>query len=282
MQLIFTPISFFINFAVVAPILGLLFPEQFGVGNMDFFALIFGMVILFVIGIAVNELFIRLKGKKTAEYYEVKYLGTDVDVTDRGSYYEIEVTPYIRDGVEKKITIWGILARILAFLAFPLRLISLLMSYVALFCPAVYSNYGELDPKMPVRFGAQVTHFLFDFVIVAVEYAGGRNRSAKGLIWTVVYIAVGVLAAAGSLIVGMLVAAEGPGFLTVPLLLVSAFSTVTTVILMIKYAIIISFDYTVRHALRLLLKMIALPFIVLAINAIVHFLPWESWGFLLR
>lgn len=232
-----------------------------------------------VIGFGLNELFLRLKGKKTAEYYEVSYLNTVEERRKTWFGYETNFYSYVSTETKKSLTVWGILARILAVIAFPLRVVAFIASYIALFCPALYSAFGRIDPDMPQVFGSKVTHLLFDFVIVPVKGCASRSASPLCILWVIVYIVVGILFAAGGTLAALYAIPRSPGIVVIPLMLIWFFCTLSTIVLAIKYCILICFDYDTKAAIFYMLRIMIMPVIVTALSLVVYFLPWESWGF---
>lgn len=285
-QFFFLFISFIINMMVLAPvwivmsgIFGEATSEPVGIASGLSVGGLFMSILTPFLGFGLNEVFLRLKGKKTAEYYEVSRLHVSGDVRETWSGYRVDVSSYTTTEVEKSLTIWGILARILAVIAFPLRVVAFIASYIALFCPALYSTFGRVDPNMPQVFGSKVTHLLFDFVIVPVHGHASRHMSPMCILWIVVYIVVGVLFAAGETLAAMYAVSRSPGVVIIPLLLIWFFCTLSTLILAIKYSIVICFSCYTKVAIVYLLRVMMLPVIVTVLSVIIYFLPWASWGF---
>ncbi len=279
-------VSLIINGLVLAPLwiyLSGIYGEELGItgGIASGYSIggIVAAILCPVIGFALNELFLRLKGKRTAEYYEVSYLNVDVKLRETWGGYDIDVSSYISTETEKVLTFWGILARILAVIAFPLRVVAFVASYIALFCPALYSAFGRIDPDMPQRCGSKLTHVLFDFVIVPVDGHASKNMSPLCIVWIVVYLVAGLSFAAGGTFAAMYAFAEAPVFVIIPLLLIWFFMTLSTVVLALKYCIVISINYYTKTAVIYLLRVMMLPIIVTALSLIVCFLPWASWGY---
>ena len=277
MQLIFTPISFFINALAIAPIVFLLGGEDM-LGSAAAPNMLFVIPISLALAFLGNELFIRLKGRRTGEYINVAYLNASVDVTEHTDYYEVTITPYVENKRERKLTLWGFLARILCFVAFPLRLVALLMSYIALFCPQVFVSHKKLNPDMGFGVGNKILHTLFDFVIIPIHGERTGRRSAKGIIWIFIYLFCGIVINA---LVALLVASNLmlPTAFEVPLFFIMAFCFVTSLIVAIKHSILISFNYSRKNAVKVLLKILAFPLAVGVLALILAFLPYEAWGF---
>ena len=279
-------VSFIINGLVLAPLwiyLSGIYGEELGVTDGIASGYSVGGLIAAILGpvfgFALNELFLRLKGKKTAEYYEVSYLNVDVELRKTWGGYDIDVSSYISTETEKVLTFWGILARILAVIAFPLRVVAFVASYIALFCPALYSAFGKIDPDMPQRFGSKLTHVLFDFVIVPVDGHASKNMSPLCIIWIVVYLVIGLSFAAGGTLAAMYAFTKAPVVVLIPLILIWFFFTLSSIVLALKYCIVISFNYYTKTAVIYLLRVIVLPIILTTLSLIVYFLPWTSWGF---
>lgn len=274
-------VSLIINTLVLMPLLIYLsgtyreggIASGYGIGSL------FLAIMAPILGFALNELFLRLKGKKTAEYYEVDYLNVDVEVRETWGGYNIRTSSYVSTGERKELTFWGILARILAVIAFPLRVVAFIVSYIALFCPALYSTFGEIDPDMPQRFGSKLTHVLFDFVIVPVDGYASRNLSPLCILWVVIYLVVGPVFAAGGVFAAAYALNKAPGAAVIPLLVIGFFLTLSTLVLTLKYCIVICLDYHTKTAVIYMIRVMIMPVILIALSLTVYFLPWASWGF---
>ena len=277
LQLIFTPISLLINALAISPFVYFFGGEKM-LGSAAGPNMIFIVPITLALAFGANEIFIRLKGKKTGEYIDVAYLNASVDVTEYSDRYEVTVTPYIENKRERKLTIWGLIARILCFVAFPLRLVALLMSYVALFCPNVFVSHRRLNPDMNFNIGNKILHTLFDFVIIPIRGERTGRRSAKGIIWIFVYL-IGAVVSNALVILLTVTNLMLPTAFEVPLFLIMAFCAVTSIIVALKHAILISFNYSLKHALIILFKILAFPLVVGVLALILAFLPYEAWGF---
>lgn len=251
-QILLTPISAIINILVLSPILIWIGGDNIPLGNA-----IWMIFITVAAGFAANEFFIRLKGKETSEDIEVTYYGEDVDVKERFNTFYVTITPYVETVKEKRLTFWGLLARIFCFVALPLRLVALVMSYVALFFPRIFVTHKELNPNYGV--GNRLLHTLFDFVILPANGERFGRISAKGIIWIFVYLLSWVISNFLSVWLISSVLAKVTYILTIVEFFVACFCILSSIILTLKYVMTISFHYSGKYAFICLLKILAFP-----------------------
>ena len=275
-QLLLTPISLIINALAITPIISIIIFEQI---DMNIGTMIFMIPICFGLAFFLNRLIFRAKGKKVDESYEVIYYGVDTNVKEYIDYYEVTFSPYAYEGYETKLTPLGWLATALCFIAFPLRIISLLVSYIALFIPHIYSSFRKLSDGASVGRSAAFTHTFFDFVIVPTRKRTDVTRSPKGLIFVAVYIVTFIIVNLGMLLIlSNFTLPNVPEFIDVILFLLIAFFLISDLIMLIKYCILICFTYSVKNAVMCLIKLLSLPLILIILCTVLGFLPFESWG----
>lgn len=170
-QLIFLPISFIINIMVLMPVL--FFTSDFEVESA-----LGGLIVSILAclaGCALNRFFYWLKGKKVDETYltwVTHDVVTDVKVDVKESADAINITttkyytPISSQEYKTSLTLWGWIASILSFIAFPMRLVSVFMAFLSLLFSRVFVTARRLNDKMPKNKLAVFTHTLFDFVIL--------------------------------------------------------------------------------------------------------------------
>ena len=269
-QLLCTPISFLINALALAPLVYLFGGESVG----EPLNLIFILPICWALAFVGNEFFLRLKGKKTEEYIDITYIRREVEISEGVNTIYVDITDYEEEGVERELTFWGILARILCFVAFPLRLVSLIMAYAALFCPIVFVSHKRINPNMNYGVGNKLLHTLFDFVILPIHGERSGRKSPKGLIWILVYAVSWVVAHVLLLMLISTTLRYINGVIEIPLFFIVCFCMLSSLILTIKYCVTISFDYSRKIATMRLLKTLAFPLVLAALFGVLAILPF--------
>ncbi|MBO5312785.1 MAG: hypothetical protein J6B29_02350 [Clostridia bacterium] len=234
-QLLFwTPLSLIINACAIGPIM-MLYSEDL---NSN---IIFMWPIMWVIAFFLCKLKLRLKGRRTDNYYEVEYL----KVTGRRVYYD-EVVFDSEHGtrIESRNTLWGWLGIILSFVAFPVQLIATLMSFVALFVPFVYSTTHRMPLEIRFTLANTAFHTLFDFVIIPAEKERIGESNPKGALWGLSLLGIPVL----TLIVGGIIAdlvsglVKGYPFIGALGIIGMIFSSLSIIICIIKYTVLLVYD----------------------------------------
>lgn len=277
-QLFLTPVSFIINVLAIGPIV--LFFSGF-VADIGLISL-FVIIIMYAIAFAFNKALFRAKGKKVDEGFYVTYLGVDVDIEidyEKRDWKIKSAKPYTYDKYETSLTMLGWIASILCFIAFPLRLIALLMSYIALFVPQIYSTPQKLSEETEgvLSVFSEFTHTFFDFIIVPIKKHTDKERNIKGLIFVPIYIVSFLVTHILLLFVyTMLNWYRTPDFIEIFLILSIVFSVISSLILVIKYCLSICFDYSKNNAIKCLIKIVALPIILIVIILIVNFIPFTE------
>lgn len=271
-QLILTPVSLIINLIAIAPIYALISGDFGGIDPINY---IFAIPILYAISFGLQRLLFRIKGKHIDDTYEVFYKGLrvkDVDTTYYGVTLNIEEYTYSQ--YETHLNALGWIATILSFIAFPLRLISLLISFIALFVPPLYSTFKKVGNGAPLGKFAAFTHTFFDFVVVPVKRYREGKVSPKGLIYIVVYIASAIILNVCLLTVYSQIPNHIPESINLIFVFVAAFFILTDLIMLVKYCIVICIDYSKKIAVKRLIKLISLPIIMIILYLILCAIPF--------
>lgn len=285
-QLILTPISFLINLLVLTPVVGLFtggFNDMF-LSNAGSILLIPTMIAIFGLGFVFNRLLFRVKGKKTDETYLTMYTTdviTDLDYNQSKNTLTAYYTTITYPGYATKRTALGWLATFLAFIAFPMRLISLAMAYASLFCSRIFVTHRGLSKEVPISRLTLITHTLFDFVILPANRKSDRTSSIKGIIFVIAYIAAFILLNGAAILMCAKAIQNLPNLFIIILFFLFFFILLSDIILLIKYCILICYDYSVKNAIIFFVKLIAFPIVLLGISIVLDVLPYAQWGFTL-
>lgn len=250
MQLFLLPFSCLLNLLVVAPVV---FTFQMVDERMDIGPVILSYVVCFPLGFLLAKLITKIKGKKTEDVVEYTEWVRDVTTThhysgDRYTGYTQYISdPYEAYYRETSMNGWGWFSIITSFIAFPLRLIALIMSMVALFVKSIYSTCWTIDKHSGT--GNVILHALFDFIIVPIGYA--PNPSAKGLLFFPLYLVLFV----GINLVNMIFASQS--FLItfdeafeIIFVLVTFIFVLITFITMIKFTVATCRDWSVKNGFK--------------------------------
>ena len=186
--ILWVPLSAIINLCAIGPILALF--GVFGNDSPPFITVIFLLPMMWAAVFFLNKLRFKLKGKETDDYYNVVYDNINVDVKDLGDYYKVTETHSYSTGVESSNTFWGWMGIILSFVALPLQLVALFMSFLALFFPVIYSTSRKLPGDTYFSVGNIILHSLFDFVIVPCYVEKKNPANPKGFLWILLFISV--------------------------------------------------------------------------------------------
>lgn len=263
-QLLLTPISLLSNILAVAPIM--MFAQGGLEGIMEIFSANISMIIMlpimifiFCLGFVINRALFKLKGKKTDEDYigtDTADILTDLDYDENENTLTTYYTTVTYPAYKNRLSAMGWLATFLTFIAFPLRIISLLMAFLAIFIPYIYVTHRQLNPNMPVCKGAIFTHCIFDFVILPMKKSV-TNKSPMCILFIFIYI----IATA----VYMFITAIFFELFSIPdlFLLAILFLLLCELVLLIKYCVVIVHDYNLKKALLCLLKLSTIPAIII-------------------
>ena len=271
-QLLFTPISFLINALVLTPVYFIV-QRMWELDNSINYTI--SVIVSVMIAFGLNELFLRLKGKRTCEYIELIYEKVEAKIVkETETTIYVEVTPYYERKTEKRTTLEGLLARLLCVVSFPLRLVALLMSYVALFVPSIFVTHRRLNPDMEFNLGNEILHTLFDFVIIPIRGSREGRKSAKGIIWIFVYIVSWAVSQVLAVSLYTVLANNISDGMSAVLVLFGIFCILTSFLLVIKYTVTICFNYSLKGAIVRLIKILAWAIALSALILIATILPF--------
>ncbi len=265
-QLLLTPISFIINLLAAMPLIALLTGSVEKVLNENISSIILfpTLIAIFGLGFVFNRLLFKIKGKKTDEMYlgeESIDILTDITYTESTNTITKYYTTLTYPAYKSRHTAMGWLATFLAFVAFPMRLVSLIMAFLAMFIPFIYVTHKNLSPDMPLRKGAVFTHTLFDFVILPVKKTETK-KSPVCIVFIVANIATFV-------ILNILAISFLQFDLHYTLMLVaSLFLMLCDIVMLVKYCIVIVHDYNLKKAIINLIKLAIPPLVILIASLI--------------
>ena len=258
-QLIFwLPFSAIINTCAIAPFLFLseLNKENgMPLGNVIIFTLLF-----WAIAFGLSKLRQRIKGRETDEYYDVVY-----DEVTSYYYDDVKIAEVHRDvyKTESKNTFWGWVGIILSFIALPLQIIALIASFLGMFVPVIYSTTKKLPEDRDFSFGNILLHSLFEFVIIPVSYKRKGTPNAKGLLFLLFYILTPIIIIAlgflGALIIkDAFLIDYNLVFVSIISIVILFFVILSIIVCIVKYSILIIYDYDVDEGKKYLFKLIGL------------------------
>ncbi len=273
-QNLMLPISFFINIFAFAPLGFFLADEKMPAGNYLLYIPIF-----LVIGFGVNKLFMKIKGKQTEYSYLQEVIWVRTTVTEYYDHYEIESTATPDTEIRTANTGYGILAILLSFIAFPMRLIALIASWVALFVPVIFSTYKQLPNYECISTGNRILHTLFDFVIIPLPKHEKATWNILGFIFIPIYLILGLIAGVLALFCCAYCINSFPQFIIIILLPIIFFCIASEIFMIIKHCIIAGLNFSVGKSIVNLLKILAFPLVLILITLLLTCLPYESWGF---
>ena len=259
-QFLFLPISLLINMLVLMPI-AIFLPGGLVEGALGTSAgntnIILGSILCFALGIFLCKLFAKLKGRKTDESWVstawyVREKTTKIYYGDEqiGEFTETS-EPFEESVTHKSLTGWGWFAVITSFIAFPLRVIAFLASFVALFFDRVYSTYKSIQTEEYYNNGNLILHALFDFVIVPVSIP--KRTNPKGLLFLLLYIVEFAVVNVGTvLVLGTL--PDKSTLVTVVGFLSIALFAIVGILLIIKYTVFVCKNYSRQTGFLMALK----------------------------
>lgn len=261
---IWVPLAAVINLLALGPIL--LFYNNFIIGGgksiSDFTIVFLGAGFMWGVTFGVNKLKFYLKGRETDDEYIVEYEKVTYTLYRKTNYYEIQENRERFTRSEFELSGWGLLAFLSSFIALPLQLIALLMSYLSLIFPFIYSSAKYIPGRLSLF--NQITHSLFDFVLIPyipniqVEYP-----HILGLAWLPAYLAVpaagGGLSYLFAYVVRLIVKPGGLHYVAVVVTIVGVLILVFAVSQAIKGAIDVICNYSLEDALEVLCVKVLIP-----------------------
>lgn len=274
-QLILTALALVINILAILPVFAILSGAIWKMLEENYSLIIILPMMFGIFGLSfvLNRLLFRLKGKKTDETYLAWFqtdVITDIDYNEYSNTLKVTYTPITYPGYTSRRTALGWLATFLAFIAFPLRLISLIMAFVALFTNRIFVTHSKLNDNMPIGKSAVFTHTLFDFVILPAVADTKGVKDKKSIIYVVLYVVLFfILNILAITFIGSIKSARDWAILVT--LLGGVILLISDLILVIKHSVLICKDYDKKRGLINLLKIVALPLIWLIFNLICSF-----------
>ncbi len=265
---ILMPLALIINGCAVAPIIALIAPS----GNpVEFSNAVFLLPVMWAAAFFLNKLRLRIKGNKTDDWYNVEKTEKGYEIVDYDKYEKkITIRPYeyTYETEERGSTLLGWIGILLSFIAFPIQLVAVLVSFLAMFFPIFYSTAKKLPPDRDFSILNRVLHFLFDFVIVESHFKRSGKASAWGLLWVLAYLGIAIIGAPlGIISAGMIVQSypdllpsiNAVGMIGIP---TAIFCGLCLVVMIIKYSFLIVLDYSKENGLVYLRKISLLSFVI--------------------
>lgn len=180
-QCLLLPISFLINMCSVGPIVLVISLLTEGEKLANLSMTIISVVVMLPLALGLSKLLVRIKGKQTDDYATSLVWRQD-EVTTQFTY-DGEViaeskytTPeYLSRETSHWLTGWGIFAVITSVIAFPLRLIAVIVAFVGLFVSEIYTTHRPLPDDSGIGTGNRILHTLFDFIILPSHAERGES-----------------------------------------------------------------------------------------------------------
>ncbi len=265
---IFLPISAIVTFGAWLPIIG--FFTTIDSGEPANLILMVPLTCLIGWGIAfgVNKFRMWLKGRQMEEFYEVDYHDVSYDVEESfwiKDYYTITETHTYGTCTTSENTGWAWLSIFTSFIALPCSLIAVLMSFFALFMPAVYVTPWRIDDGEVGRVNL-VLHSLFDFVIIPVHMRRTGRPSALGALFLPIFLLLPIVAFIGAETVGDILPLllEIPEWVPVVGILVAMFLLLALVVIIIEKSILLIIDFSKQRIIRTVILMVILNVVLFA------------------
>ncbi|MBR7117431.1 MAG: hypothetical protein IKC87_06980 [Clostridia bacterium] len=211
------------------------------------------------IGFGVSKLLYWIKGRQTNEFYDVDYHNVDYNVEESfwiQDYYTITETHTYGTRTETSNTGWGWMAILTSFVALPCSLIATIVSFLALFMPAIYSTPWRIEDG-DVGGVNLFLHAAFDFVIIPVEMRRTGRPNALGLI----LLPLAVISPFASLILGSVIgdflrmALGGivPEWIAIILFIIGCLLALSMVIIIIEKCVLAVIDFSKYRVIRTLI-----------------------------
>lgn len=259
---IFLPISAVVTLGAWLPII-MFFTTINGGEVMNLFIFI-PLTCLLGWGIAfsVNKFRMWLKGRQTEEFYDVDYHDVSYDVEESfwiKDYYTITETHTYGTRTESENTGWGWLSILSSFIALPCSLVATLMSFFALFMPAVYVTPWRVNEYEVGRINL-VLHALFDFMIIPVHMRRTGRPSFLGALFLPVFLFLPLLTFVGAEAIEDVLhrLTEIPEWIPIVGILVAMFLLLSLVVIIIEKSVLLIIDFSKQRVIRTLILMLML------------------------
>ena len=245
MQLIFLPFSLLINVLIIMPIWA--FTTMTDADQWLTNIIVSGISIYLALFLA--KKFTQFKGKQTDEYWSRDVWKQDVTTTKYYfDGYEIAETKeygeeYLDTEYGSSLTAWGWFTVFTAFIAFPLRIIAVIMAIIALFVDSIYSTCWVIDSHSSLA--NKILHSFFDFIIL--PKFNRENPSSKAVAFLPIYIVVLIVA---NLINLSLISGANSDWQGFFLLLEFVFGILIGIVLLVKYTIVLSGNYSKENGIK--------------------------------
>lgn len=259
-QCLLLPISLLINVCVIAPfayLIPLIIAE-------DYAGIPFGLIgtaIMIPIAIGLSKLLVRIKGNQTDENWVS--LGVFRDEVTTQFTYDGEVLaestytsgPYVAPVHNHALTGWGFFAIITSVIAFPLRLIAVIIAFTGLFISEIYTSHRPLPDDPRIGTVNKILHSLFDFVILPSKTERGDSSP-----FAFIFLGVDILVTAITFFINMLTSSSAgdPGIWT---MFLSFIILLPAVILIIKNIISLYRNYDMKRGIINSVKLLCITLI---------------------
>ncbi len=228
------------------------------------------------IGFGISKFRMWIKGRQTDEFYEVDYHEVSYDVEESfwiQDYYKITENHTYGTRTESENTGWGMLAILQSFIALPCSLITVLMSFLSFFMPAIHVTPWRVEEDEVGSLNLFL-HALFDFVIIPVHLRRTGRPHALGLLILPVGIIAPVVALFGGAIIGEfttpLFAPLIPEWIGIILGLVLVFFILSFIIISIEKCVLAVMDFS-KYRVRRTLILLGILTVVMLIGIVIFF-----------